>query len=280
MKKSLIFTFLTVLICGSFTVKTKAQNELDNIYIKEHVANRKPIPYPSIREADVIWSKRIWRIIDLREKMNLPLYYPTTSMDDRFSLIDLLLHGIRYDGLPAYSTKDDEFKVLIGLDEIMAAMGVSVDTSEVYNPVTEMMEIKVIQKDVRSDEVKQILVKELWYFDKNYSRLDVRIIGLCPIREYVNNEGNVVKRQTFWINYEEARPLLARYEIFNSGNDAQRRSFDDLFISRYFGSYIVKESNVYNNRGIDTYATGVEAMLESERIKNTIFQLEHDMWEF
>ena len=280
MKKALIIAFLFTLISLSFNVKTKAQNELDNIYIKEHVANKKPIPYPFVREADVYWSTRIWRIIDLRERMNLPLYYPTTSMDDRFSLIDLLLHGIRYEGLPAYSTKDDEFKIEIGVDEVMAGMGVSTDSTEVLNVVTGMMEIQIIQNDVRSDEVKQILVKELWFFDRRYSRLDVRIIGICPIREFVNDEGNVIKRQTFWVNFEEARPLLARYEVFNTGNDAQRRSFDDLFIKRYFGSYVVKQSNVYNNRAIDTYAVGVEAMLESERVKYEIFKIEHDMWEF
>ena len=283
MKKTLVFTFITVMMSVGFFIKAEAQgpNELDNIYLKEHVVNRMPVSYPSIREADIYWSKRIWRIIDLRERMNLQMYYPTVPMDDRFSLIDLLLHGIRYDGLTAYSPKnDDEFKVRFNVDEVLESMGVSTDTTEVLNPLTGMMETKIIQNDVKSDEVKQIMVKEQWYFDRNYSRLMVRIIGICPIREYVNNEGVVSKRQTFWINYNEARPLLARYEVFNAGNDALRRSFDDIFINRYFGSYIVKESNVYNNRQIDTYAVGIEAMLESERIKNDIFILEHDMWEF
>jgi len=282
MKKALVFTFITALMSVSFFTKTEAQsNELDNIYLKEHVVNRLPVSYPSIREADIWWKKRIWRIIDLRERMNLQMYYPTVPMDDRFSLIDLLLHGVRYEGLTAYSPKnDDEFKVRYNVDEVLESMGVSTDTTEVMNPLTGMMETRIIQNDVRGDEVKQIMVKEEWYFDRNYSRLMVRIIGICPIREYVNNEGIVVKRQTFWINYNEARPLLARYEVFNAGNDALRRSFDDIFINRYFGSYIVKESNVYNNRQIDTYAAGIEAMLESERIKTSIFTFEHDLWEF
>ena len=59
-----------------------------------------------------------------------------------------------------------------------------------------------------------------------------------------------------------------------------RRTFDDIFIKRFFGSYIYRESNVYNNRQIENYTAGMEAMLESERIKNEIFTLEHDMWEF
>jgi gliding motility associated protien GldN len=160
-------------------------------------------------------------------------------------------------------------------------MGATTETTEVLNPETNMYEeVEVTRECTRVEEVKQIMVKEIWYFDRNYSRMDVRIIGLCPIREYANEAGEIVKRQTFWVNYPEARDLFARYEVFNATNDAQRRSFDDIFIKRYFGSYIVQETNMYDNRSIDSYAAGIEAMLESERIKEEIFNFEHDLWEF
>jgi gliding motility associated protien GldN len=145
------------------------------------------------------------------------------------------------------------------------------------------METKVIGGERKSDEVKQILVKEIWFFDRNYSRLDVRIVGICPIREYVQSDGGqdqVVKKQTFWISYPQVRNLFARHEVFNTKNDAQRRTFDDIFVKRFFGSYIVREANVYNNRRIEDYAVGLDAMLESERIKSEIFTFEHDLWEF
>lgn len=280
--RKLFFLSLSLAFFGfGFSSTVEAQHVLDNIYVKEHMTNHRPVPYPSIREADIMWSKRVWRIIDLREKMNLALYYPTTRMDDRFSLIDLLLHGIQYEGLTAFSAKaGDEFKVPISYEEAVQEMGATTDTTEVLNPATNKMELVTIVKEVRSDEVKQILVKEVWYFDRNYSRLDVRVIGICPIREYANTEGSIVKKQAFWIYYPEARSLLARNEVFNASNDAQRRSFDDIFIKRYFGSYIVKEANVYNNRGIQDYAVGVEAMLESNRVRGEISNFEHDLWEF
>lgn len=283
MRKQVLF-FLCILVIGLSSVFTevRAQRDgrpLDNIFDKEHIRNKRPIPYSSIREADIIWSKRVWRIIDLREKVNLPLYYPVTPSDDRFSLISLLLHGIKYEGLNAYSINDDEFKVRISRDDVNEAMGATLEITRVINPDTGIEEEVEVMRDERVDEVKQILVKEVWYFDRNYSRMDVRILGICPIREYTNPAGEVLKRQTFWINYPEARDLFARYEVFNTGNDAQRRSFDDIFIKRYFGSYIVQESNVYN-RGIQDYAVGVEALLESQRIRNEIFTFEHDLWEF
>ncbi|SMO62296.1 protein involved in gliding motility GldN [Saccharicrinis carchari] len=283
MKKLFFLIIMLVAMVGTTTVK--AQNVLDGIYPKEHVLNRKPIPYPHVREADVMWAKKVWRVIDLREKINLPLYYPINTMDGRYSLIQLLIHGIQYEGLTAYSTKnDDEFKVEMSYDQVLYEMGAVGDTLQVKQEDGTFAE-QIVTGELRPEEVKQILVKEVWFFDRNYSRLDVRIIGLCPIREYSKSSGEggseeVARKQTFWVYFPQARDLFARNEVFNPRNDAQRRTFDDIFMKRYFGSYITRESNVYNNRGIDKYAVGMEAMLESERIKTEIFNFEHDMWEF
>lgn len=279
-----IVLILLLFIGYGTTGLVKAQNVMDGLYAKEHVPNRKPIPFAHIREADVMWAKKIWRIIDLREKMNLTLYYPVTPMDDRHSLIDLLLYGIKYEGLTAYSANDDEFKIPMTNEQVEVEMGAVNDTNQVKNAETGVWEEKVIGGSIRSDEVKQILLKEIWFFDRNYSRMDVRIIGICPIREYEksdsNGESEVRKKQVFWIYYPEARDLFASHEVFNPKNDAQRRTFDDIFLKRYFGSYIIKESNVYSNRRIEDYTAGMDAMMESENIKNSIFTMEQDMWEF
>lgn len=284
MRKQWIY-FIGLVVLGvalsvSDSSAQRTSKPIDNIVEKEHVSNKKPVPYPSLREADILWSKRVWRIIDLRERMNLPLYYPITPKDDRYSLISILLYGIQHEGLPVYSINDDEFKIPISYEMVNERMGATDEVTEIFNPETNLYEEVTYTSEVRVEEVKQIMVKEVWFFDRNYSRMDVRIIGLCPIREYIDESGEVVRRQTFWINYPEARNLLARYEVFNAGNDAQRRSFDDIFIKRYFGSYIVQEANMYDNRSIESYAVGVDARLESERIKNEIFNFEHDLWEF
>ncbi len=283
--KRFILILLVLVGMGAADIAV-AQQVNTELYTKDHVPNRKPIPYAHIRESDVLWAKKIWRVIDLREKINLPMYYPTTQMDDRMSLVDLLVYGIQYEGLTAYSTKtDDEFQVPMTLDQVLREMGATSDTTEIRNPDTGLYEKKIVEGEVRSTEVKQIMLKEIWFFDRNYSRMDVRIVGMCPIREFVKEgddgqEGQVVQSQAFWIYFPEARGLLARHEVFNPRNDAQRRTFDDIFIKRYFGSYIYRESNVYNNRRIEDYTAGMEAMMESERIKNSMFNMEHDMWEF
>lgn len=56
-------------------------------------------------------------------------------------------------------------------------------------------------------------------------------------------------------------------------------SYDDLFWKRKFTSTIYKQSNVYD-RKIETYRHGIDALLESEKIKDEIFKIEHDVWSF
>lgn len=162
-------------------------------------------------------------------------------------------------------------------------MGAINDTTDVQDPSTGLWSKKVVLGDIKYHEVKQVLVKEIWFFDRNYSKLDVRIIGICPIRDMVKTTGGVdeiVKKQVFWVYFPAARDVLSRYEVFNPKGDSQRLSYDDIFMKRYFSSYITAESNVYDNRPIEMYSVGMQSMVESDRIKNDIATFEHDLWEF
>ena len=114
--------------------------------------------------------------------------------------------------------------------------------------------------------------------------LEVRIVGICPIRLYPRDPNNpdedMLMKKLFWIYYPEARSVMANHMAFNPRNDAAYFSFDDIFLKRFFSSFIFQESNTYNNRQINQYALGVEALMESERIKKNIFNFELDMWEY
>ncbi|MCC7233399.1 MAG: gliding motility protein GldN [Bacteroidia bacterium] len=262
-----------------------AQNVLDGVYVKENTPTRQVIPYPYLREADVMWSKRIWRVIDLSEKMNLPLKYPSSkSTHDRKNLIDIFMDAIQEGSLTAYGTTDDEFTLPTTMKEIESRGGARTDTMRMQRPEPPYEEFDtVIAREFSRDKVVAYRVKEDWFFDKQRSVMDVRIIGLAPMVYAVDEFGNIrpenIKLPLFWIYYPEARKLLANSEMFNRENDAERRSFDDIFQKRLFSSYIFKESNVFDRR-IEDYRQGINALLESERIKNEITDMEHDMWEF
>jgi gliding motility associated protien GldN len=279
--KKLFVVFIVIGIIGSIFTEQQsyAQNVNDGVYIKENIPGKRPVPYPHIREADIMWHKKIWQVIDCREKMNHPFYFPLQDVDDRKSLISLLIYGINNEGLTAY--KDDEFKELATRDEVYEMFDALPDTQNVPDPNTGELILTVIEGEIRYDEVYKYELKEQWYFDKKSSMMRIRVLAICPIRKYMDEEtGQIRKKKTFWIYFPEARPLLAGQEVFNRNNDAQRISFDDMFFQRRFSSYIVKETNVYDNRAITDYMSGLNSLHEAEVIKQELFEMEHDLWEF
>ena len=155
---------------------------------------------------------------------------------------------------------NNEFTIPLDRTKIDEAMGAGMQTIKKQLLDGSLVDT-TIQNDRKTDEVKQILVKEKWFFDKNHSVMNVRIIGICPIRVYAQLDDAgmptdvLLKKQTFWVYFPELRPLFARHEMFNDNNDAQRISYDDYFIQRRFNSYIFAESNVYSNRVITSYCS-------------------------
>ena len=263
------------------TTSTMFSQMPDSPWIKEKTINKKFIPYEHIREADVIWSKRIWRIIDLREKLNLPLYYPETANMRGKSLFDVIKQGIMNNEIYAFDNPvfDDEFKTKMSAEQIKDMMFTEtlIDQEDPDNPGT-FKTVKIIN-ELTSSNIKNWWVKEDWFFNKQRGVMDVRIIGLCPLKEKLDpTSGEVLGYMPlFWVYFPQCQPILAKTEVYNTKNDAQRISYDDLFRKRMFSSRIFKESNVYGRNILD-YSTGQDAILEAERIKESIFNLEHDMW--
>lgn len=285
--KSILFFLLIINGIPKYVAqdKNKPSKYPDVLFPKENTPNRKPISYTSLREADVMWSKRVWRVIDLREKMNLPLYYPDSPILDRKSLFD----AIKTAALQANPTitcfdnaaTDDEFRFDMTQTEVLNKL-ISYDTALVPNLENSDLEEKTpVKKEITSAEVWKYWIKEDWFYDKQRSVMDVRIIGLCPLIEKRSESGEHLgaDKPLFWIYFPEARPVFANTEVFMRHNDAERRTLDDVFWKRMFSSYIRKESNVYD-RGIYDYKVGLDQLLESERVKNDIFVYEHDLWHF
>ena len=181
--KKIIISALTLIFCIPMFNSLDAQNVLDGAYIKEHTLTRKVVSYPHLREADVMWSKRIWQVIDLREKINHPLYYPLEEINNRKSLFLVIKQALLTDGsITAYSTgalgNDDEFKEPLLPSEVEGILS-TIDTSFTEDLDTgEMVEV-IQQIEVETQDVVQYKLKEDWFFDKQRSERYVRIIGLA-----------------------------------------------------------------------------------------------------
>ena len=278
MKKSFSWVVMITITLVSLTSLSHAQNVLDGVFVKEHYPTRKVVPYTHLREADVMWCKRIWRKMDLREKINHPLYFPAQKIKDRRSLTQVIMDAVNEGSLTAYRGDDEEFTTVMTKAEIDGIMS-RTDTlfvDDPDNPGNQIMKIATNEFD--PSEVIEYRIKEDWFFDKQRSVLDVRIIGLQPVK-FEENEGEVRSKPLFWIYYPEARSIFANAEVFNRQNDSERKTLEDIFWKRMFGSYIFREQNVYN-RTISEYAQGMDALLEAERVKDDIFKLEHDLWEY
>ena len=281
--KKLVLIITLVLIGATSENLLKAQ-VIDGLFAKKTTMDRKPAPLPVIRESDVIWSKTVWRIIDFREKANQIFYYPTRDIQGRNNLVNILLKGIEDKRSTAFDAtiSDNEFKEPISYGQVKQEFGDSVKHIKVTDLNTGNDRDSTIQSEIPVRDVKQLEVKEVWFFDKQKSTLQVRILGMCPIRVYKKDpkDSTFVHKRLFWVYFPEIRPILAKQETLNEFNESRGLSFDDIFITRRFDGYIVKEENVYNNRSIQEYATGEYAFKESERIKNSIFDYEQDLWEY
>ena len=263
-----------------------------------------PIAYPPVRQADVMYYWTIWRTIDLREKVNHPLYFPTEVRGTWRSLGQTIFDAIdmgnpeRTEGvLPVYSDEMCTFpysrEELQGLiSNVSTITDIDIETGEEIG--TRELIIQFEPKEIISYNVK-----EVWYFDKQYSTFRVQILEIEPIIEYErpnNNtnifddeqeqdpedvKANMMKKRVGYIYYNELRPFLAKQEVFNVKNNAARISFDDLLTwKRDFSSLIYKESNVYDRDISDYIANSRDQRIESERITDKMRTFEHDLWEF
>ncbi|MBL7934302.1 MAG: gliding motility protein GldN [Bacteroidia bacterium] len=243
----------------------------------KHIGDRRPINYTSLRESDVAWEKRVWRDIDMREKQNQPLYYPLEYNACRSSLFQTITRQILNGNIIAF--KDEEFLIPYEPSEFRKKI-VKTDTVDqsIYDELGNERIVRVAVSDSTSiyERILKFRVKEDWYFDKQKSSLEVRIVGLAAF-EY--NAERDYFREVYWVYFPSCRPYFARNDVYNFKNDSERRSLDDIFWKRQFSSIIVKESNV-QDRYIDQYQKGIDALVEADKIKMNIFTWEHDLWNY
>lgn len=264
--------------------KPKKDRPIDGAFVKKGFEEAKPIALPAIREQDVFFSKRVWRDIDVRDKMNAYMDAPKSR------LMDIFMNAIKNEELAVYSAREtkedpngDEFSTPMTFDEaIKDLMGdgaqswVITKRDEDGNPIDSAL----ADNEFRPEDIKRFRIKEDWVFDKQRSVFENRIIGIAPLiqRTFAGIQSDVFQ-PAFWIYFPEARQILATKEVMNNKNDATGISYDDVFLRRFYNSYIVKESNV-KDEYITNYKKGIDRLYESERIKNDLIDYEQNLWEY
>ncbi|MEZ4894917.1 MAG: gliding motility protein GldN [Saprospiraceae bacterium] len=282
MTKMLSVQAVRLLLCltGSLSFMTIASGQepenhptpLDDITERSVVANHQILTYQPIREADILWEKRLWRIVDVREKMNQSFTAPESPL---FKIVfDAAIDGT----LPVYSTENDRFTKRLTLDQIESKL-FKTDTIMTIDLETGDEMIKIVQNDISWEDVKRFRIKETWFFDANTATLRHRILGIAPLLEVRNENGDFkFEMPLFWVHYPSSRELLARHKaITHMDNWASTTTWEDVFEMRYFSSSVIKESNVRDLRLQDMYA-GEELVQKAEAIEDEIFNREQDSW--
>lgn len=263
--------------------KTEAQIAYDN---------DEPLPYGYTDERDVLWSKTTWEIIDLDERVNFPLYYPIDTNNigaDRRSLYDVLVKNIK-NGKIDNVYADSYFTEKRTLKDIEASLVYSDTTDlgiEQYNAEGTVDPQYVRRFSLDAGDIEAWHIRGYWYLDKRQGELKYRLLGICPVANEARSkaypeDGLDSKVELFWVWFPGAREVLHEAKAFNRKNTSQPISYDHLLNSRRFNAVIYKEDNVQGDRNVKDYINdnALMQLLESERIKEQIRNIEIDLWNY
>lgn len=267
---------------GGFDAKPEVSLRNNYAVDRSQVRDRKPLEYENLRDDDNVWSEFLWREIDAREKMNQSFLYPGKDDNGDRRFFSILLNSIKNDSVTAFAPDNDRFTTPMTTEQVMNLTVGDNDTVDVPDPVSGAVE-KVITKKPKfsPDSVYTFRLKEQLIFDKEASRLFTRIIGIAPIAKQVIG-GKSVPRILFWVYYPDLRKTLAKEDVYNPKNFSSRMTWEELFESRFFSSYIIKSSA---NNPNDQYLNAMIKdplfrLLEGENIKTRIFNYEQDLWAY
>jgi gliding motility associated protien GldN len=262
----------------------------DNAIERNLVKERVPLLYEHIREDDAVYRQRLWREIDVHEKLNLPFVYKADDDNGNQRFLNILLNAIKSGDVTAFDASiDDRFTTPITMKQITEALIGKPRIVEVPDWVQDPDGSKGIKKDstiieeYNPDIVEKFWIKEDVVFDKESSRMYVRILGIAPVKTVKNDDGSFrAATPMFWVYYPDLRPLLARYEAYNGKNYGARLSWEELFESRMFASRIIKSTieNPYDQFIAGYINDPILRLLEGDNIKERIFNYEQDLWSY
>lgn len=248
-----------------------------------------PMKYGFIEDKDVLWSKVVWEVIDLNERLNQPYYRSGDELvQNSKSLYDVLVDGVRTKKIK--EVYDDEyFQTKMSFDQIMAR-NEKKDTQQYYYDMIAAGEnpdeAAIFNYKVKSDDIKMIKTKGLWYIDRRLGELKYRLLGLAIMGPDAQSLGTEFADGTyvdlFWIWYPDARNVLVNATVFNPSNSNSAITYDEMLNARRFSSVIYKAQTMYGTKMIEDYIPNDSKgqLEEHHKIRNSIIQAESDMWNY
>ncbi len=255
------------------------------------------------RADDVVWSRVVYRVIDMRYKQNYQLYFPTRHDDPEYrSLFKVIVDGL-IDGLPAYQKATDDIKpqfkdtiskadlsmlFLMGEpsegDDVFYNTAKSNGTFLRYDTVPDQLSFNFYPyADFVKNQLKY-LIQEVIFFDKHTSRLHTKIIAIAPLQadKILADDAKTAMHESilFWLAFDELRPYLAKQTLIPHGNDNDGVTYDEFFAKKLYTSYLLGDSNLYGRMIVDYARTEAEVHKEQQKLEDELLNFEQDLWEY
>ena len=259
-----------------------------------------PLEYGFIEDKDNLKSMVVWEIIDMNDKINQPFYHNEDGLvSQNKSLYQILFDAIN-DGRIKEVYDDEMFMTRLSPDAIQSRIKNEVMSNAGIDRINEVGKLSAEEMkeftnvyETKTENVKVLKIKGMWYIDRRDSQMKYRLLGIAAMGQdpslmgQFGPDGQPLATQDelidlFWVYYPDAREVLANSIAFNNKNLSSDISFDDLLNARRFSTIIYKSDNGLGNGVIKDYIPNdADGQLEeSERIKAQILQMESDMWSY
>ena len=269
-------------VLNAHTAAEIGDESIEEIYMKADG----PMPYEYVNDRDVIFQKKVWEVIPADQRQNLIYFFPIEPTFDRKPLWNVLKDAVM-NGKITEVYQDENFERKLDLKDLETRF-VRTDTAE-YGKEQYMLEGRIDEQyiydvELRPTDVQEYRVMGMYYLDRNAGELKYRILGLAPVVTDLATKGTEYEEAVpiFWIFFPDARETLYNTYAYNERNPMMKMNFDYLFNARRFSGTIYKADNIYGDRNISEYVreNAMMQLLEAERIKESIRELEDDLWNY
>ena len=297
-KYSILLVVISLFVVSNKTNAQKTLQFFDEIGVEklqtaEMDAMADTIAVVNHRWDDIAWSRTVYRVIDMRDKQNFQLYFPTRPNDQYRSLFRVMLDAVA-NGINVYKRDPRDIKpswkdVLTGyeLSRVFAYDESTENNLLQVDTITEQRSVGVDQYARYIRNQLKFLIQEKIFFDKHTSRMYSKIMAIAPL--YALHPDNMDSKESMayfrnsvicWFAFDELRPHLIRQFVVPKGNDTERMTFDDFFNQKMYSSYLLGESSTYGRMLLE-YAVDEDALrAEQKRIDTELINFEEDLWEY
>ena len=264
-----------------------------------------------IPDYDIMYKKRLWRRMDLKEKQNRSFFaYNNEITKIIIEAVDAgVLFPYKNDSLLTRMSKEEFLENLkmpaYGGDQLSEeekAMGFTDDDAWGDDdgwgddsgwgdePASEEGKADGGTATASADyffpsDVSVLEIMEDWVFDKRRSRLfyDIQSITMILPAEKFPETG--LQRQVATFKYKDLEELFRSMPEealwFNPQNSAEHKNLADAFLLRLFSARLIKVANPEDSFIADIYNTSPkEGLIASQRIEQELLELEHELWEY